>query len=186
MIDPYNVLQIPRTADLRTIKRAYRRLAKRYHPDRGGRAGGVERFLAIQSAYELLSDPEKRRRYDSGQLGYSASQSPHGTKRSGSNRRARHRSYRQAWDDSPYRGSPRYRTAQTSYRVKAEAVPQYSTTFEETVRFLIILVLTAAICSLIYCRWYYKTFLEAEYERARIEQVEQLNKLRESHERLIK
>ena len=60
--DPYRILGILRGADLEQIKAAHRRLAKRYHPD--GSKGDERRFLAIQEAYQLLSDPLRRRAWD--------------------------------------------------------------------------------------------------------------------------
>jgi molecular chaperone DnaJ len=63
--DHYDTLGIARDADARTIKSAYRKLALRYHPDRNnGDAEAEERFKAINEAYAVLSDPEKRARYD--------------------------------------------------------------------------------------------------------------------------
>src|SRR5262245_43868959 len=63
--DYYAILGVDRSADDKTIKSAYRRLARKYHPDvaKGKDAGG-EKFKEISEAYEVLSDPEKRRRYD--------------------------------------------------------------------------------------------------------------------------
>ena len=65
--DYYEVLGIPRTADQKAIKNAYRKLARKYHPDVNKDAGAEERFKEVAEAYGVLSDPEKRRRYD--QLG---------------------------------------------------------------------------------------------------------------------
>ncbi|MCS7297508.1 MAG: molecular chaperone DnaJ [Bacteroidia bacterium] len=63
--DYYAILGVGRDADLETIKRAYRRLALQYHPDRNpGNREAEERFKEISEAYEVLSDPEKRRQYD--------------------------------------------------------------------------------------------------------------------------
>ena len=63
--DPYDVLGVPRTASEADIKRAYRRLAKQYHPDRNkDNPDAVARFKEIQEAYDVLSDPEARARYD--------------------------------------------------------------------------------------------------------------------------
>ena len=56
MIDPYATLGLPSGASLDEVKRAYRALAKRYHPDSAGEAA-MTRFLAIQAAYEALTDP---------------------------------------------------------------------------------------------------------------------------------
>jgi DnaJ-class molecular chaperone len=61
--DYYSILGVGRDATPAAIKRAYRRLAKRYHPD-VGRGSSVEEFEALQAAYETLTDAERRRRYD--------------------------------------------------------------------------------------------------------------------------
>lgn len=61
--DLYEGLQLSPNADLETIERVYRILAKRYHPD-NLETGDVERFGEISSAYSVLSDPEKRAEYD--------------------------------------------------------------------------------------------------------------------------
>jgi molecular chaperone DnaJ len=62
--NPYNILGISPTATGDEIKKAYRALAMRHHPDRNDDPGSVRRFNAIQSAYELLSDPRKRAEYN--------------------------------------------------------------------------------------------------------------------------
>ncbi|PYO47954.1 MAG: molecular chaperone DnaJ, partial [Candidatus Rokuibacteriota bacterium] len=60
--DYYRILGVDRGADDKTIKSAYRKLARKYHPDVN--KGQDARFKEIAEAYEVLSDPEKRRRYD--------------------------------------------------------------------------------------------------------------------------
>ncbi|MBI1736659.1 MAG: DnaJ domain-containing protein [Candidatus Rokubacteria bacterium] len=60
--DYYKILGVDRTADEKTIKSAYRKLARKYHPDVA--KGKEDRFKEVTEAYEVLSDPEKRRRYD--------------------------------------------------------------------------------------------------------------------------
>lgn len=60
MENPYHILGISPTAKNDEIKKAYRSLAMRHHPDRSTHPGTEGRFNAIQSAYELLSDPKKR------------------------------------------------------------------------------------------------------------------------------
>src|SRR5438128_12436290 len=63
--DYYRILGVDRKADDKTIKSAYRRLARKHHPDGAKTKDATERFKEISEAYEVLSDPEKRRRYDS-------------------------------------------------------------------------------------------------------------------------
>ena len=62
--DFYEALGVPRNADQSEIQRAYRRLARQYHPDVNKDAGAEERFKEISEAYDVLSDPEQRKRYD--------------------------------------------------------------------------------------------------------------------------
>lgn len=62
--DYYQTLGISRDASKDDIKRAYRRLARQYHPDVNKEAGAEERFKEINRAYEVLSEPETRARYD--------------------------------------------------------------------------------------------------------------------------
>lgn len=69
--DYYDVLGINRSADEKTIKKAYRKLAKKYHPDtNAGNAEAEERFKEVTEAYNILSDPEKKKLYD--QWGHAA------------------------------------------------------------------------------------------------------------------
>jgi DnaJ-class molecular chaperone len=62
--DYYRILGVDRNADEKAIKSAYRRLARKYHPDVAKGKDGAERFKEVTEAYEVLSDPAKRRRYD--------------------------------------------------------------------------------------------------------------------------
>ena len=64
MADYYDLLGVGRDADADTLKRAYRRLARQYHPDVNKEAGAEDRFKEIGRAYEVLSDPQTRARYD--------------------------------------------------------------------------------------------------------------------------
>ena len=68
-MDLYETLGVSRDADAAAIKRAYRKLAKTNHPDLNpGNKAAEERFKTISSAYDLLSDPAKRARYDAGEI----------------------------------------------------------------------------------------------------------------------
>lgn len=62
--DYYKILGVSRDASKEEIKRAYRRLALKYHPDRNKSPDAEERFKEISEAYAVLSDDEKRRQYD--------------------------------------------------------------------------------------------------------------------------
>lgn len=63
--DYYEILGVPRDASAEQIKRAFRKLALKWHPDRNkNNPAAEERFKAINEAYEVLSDPEKRAKYD--------------------------------------------------------------------------------------------------------------------------
>lgn len=62
--DYYDVLGVPRHGTPEAIKKAFRQLAMKYHPDRNRSADASERFKAINEAYEVLSDPERRAIYD--------------------------------------------------------------------------------------------------------------------------
>jgi len=64
MADYYDLLGVTRDADSDTLKRAYRRMARQYHPDINKDPGAEERFKEIGRAYEVLGDPQKRARYD--------------------------------------------------------------------------------------------------------------------------
>jgi molecular chaperone DnaJ len=64
--DLYDLLGVPRDADADTIKKAYRKLARRYHPDVNPDPASQERFKEVSRAYEVLSDPQKRAAYDRG------------------------------------------------------------------------------------------------------------------------
>ena len=63
--DYFKVLGVERGADADTIKKAFRKLARQYHPDvNPGDKGAEAKFKEVSEAYEVLSDPDKRRRYE--------------------------------------------------------------------------------------------------------------------------
>ena len=69
MRDPYEILGLRKDADDAAIKSAYRKLAKRHHPDlHPGDKKAAERFQELNNANDLLSDPEKRARFDRGEI----------------------------------------------------------------------------------------------------------------------
>jgi len=81
MRDPYEVLGVARTATPEEIRKAYRQLAKKLHPDLNpGDSHAEERFKEVSAANDLLSDPDKRRRYDAGEIDASGAEKapPHG------------------------------------------------------------------------------------------------------------
>jgi DnaJ-class molecular chaperone len=68
-VDPYGVLEVKRDASQQEIQKAYRRLAKKLHPDLNpGNPEAEKRFKEVTAAYDLLSDPERRARFDRGEI----------------------------------------------------------------------------------------------------------------------
>ncbi len=68
MRDPYTVLGVPKGASGADIKKAYRRLAKQYHPDQSREAKAKDKFAEVGSAYEILGDEKKRGAFDRGEI----------------------------------------------------------------------------------------------------------------------
>jgi len=62
--DYYQILGVSRDADTSDIKKAYRKLARRYHPDVNKEANAEEKFKEVNEAYEVLKDSDKRQAYD--------------------------------------------------------------------------------------------------------------------------
>lgn len=94
MDDPYKVLGVKRDASQDEIRRAYRRLAKRYHPDLNpGKPEAEKRFKDVAAAYDLLSDPEKRARFDRGEIDASGAERPD---------RAYYRDFGEGWGGAKY------------------------------------------------------------------------------------
>ena len=62
--DYYEVLGVDKNADEKTIKKAYRKLARQYHPDVCDEPDAEDKFKEVSEAYAVLSDDEKRQRYD--------------------------------------------------------------------------------------------------------------------------
>lgn len=76
--DPYEVLGLSRDASAEAIQKAFRRLAKKHHPDLNpGQATAAETFKRLSAAYEILGDAEKRARFDRGEIDASGAERPH-------------------------------------------------------------------------------------------------------------
>jgi DnaJ-class molecular chaperone len=76
-IDPYEVLGVSKSASQDDIQQAYRKLAKKHHPDLNpGNKKAEEKFKDIGTAYDILGDPDKRARYDRGEIDASGAERP--------------------------------------------------------------------------------------------------------------
>jgi len=64
MADFYQILGVSRDANADTLKKAYRKLTRQYHPDVNKEPGAEDKFKEIGKSYEALADPETRARYD--------------------------------------------------------------------------------------------------------------------------
>ena len=69
MRDPYEVLGVAKGASQAEIKSAFRKLAKKFHPDQSKEPKAKERFAEINSAYEVVGDKDKRAQFDRGEIG---------------------------------------------------------------------------------------------------------------------
>lgn len=77
MSDPYITLGVPRTATEDEIRKAFRALTRKFHPDlHPGDAAAEEKFKQISIANDLLGDPEKRKRFDAGEIDASGTERP--------------------------------------------------------------------------------------------------------------
>src|ERR1700720_828966 len=75
--DPYQTLGVSKDASQEAIQKAYRRLAKKFHPDLNpGNKQAEDKFKDISAAYDLLGDPQKRARFDRGEIDASGAERP--------------------------------------------------------------------------------------------------------------
>lgn len=107
MDDPYKTLGVSRDASAEDIRKAYRKLAKQHHPDLNpGNAEAEAKFKAVSAANELLSDPEKRARFDRGEIDAQGQErAPHGAQGAGGSYRdyaegASGRHYSRRWQSA--------------------------------------------------------------------------------------
>ena len=68
MRDPYTVLGVAKSADIGEIKKAYRKLAKKFHPDQSKDPKAKDKFAEVSAAYEILGDEKKRAAFDRGEI----------------------------------------------------------------------------------------------------------------------
>ena len=68
MRDPYTVLGVTKSADMAEIKKAYRKLAKKFHPDQSKDPKAKDKFAEVSTAYEIVGDEKKRAAFDRGEI----------------------------------------------------------------------------------------------------------------------
>ncbi len=78
MSNLYDLLEVGKTASAADIKKAYHKIARKLHPDVNPDKQAAEKFKKVSSAYEILSDPEKRKRYDAGEIDDNGNPTPFG------------------------------------------------------------------------------------------------------------
>lgn len=78
MSNLYDLLEVAKTASAADIKKAYHKIARKLHPDVNPDKQAAEKFKKVSSAYEILSDPEKRKRYDAGEIDDNGNPTPFG------------------------------------------------------------------------------------------------------------
>ena len=94
MKDPYEILGVARTASAEELQKAYRKLAKKLHPDLNpGNAEAEEKFKEIAGAYDLVGDAEKRKRFDRGEIDAAGTERP---------RQSYYKDYASTDQDHPY------------------------------------------------------------------------------------
>src|ERR1700704_4611049 len=67
MRDPYLVLGVQKSADMAEIKKVFRKLAKKFHPDQSKDPKAKEKFAEVSAAYEIFADEKKRAAFDGGE-----------------------------------------------------------------------------------------------------------------------
>ncbi len=118
MEDPYDILGVARSASAADIQKAYRKLAKKLHPDLNpGDKTAEDKFKQVASAYDLLSDPEKRKKFDSGEIDASGAERP---------RQDYYRDYAAAQSDHPYANSSGFADFMDSDDALAELLQRHA------------------------------------------------------------
>ena len=113
--DFYKVLGVKRAAKPDEIKKAYRRLARKYHPDvNPGDKAAEERFKQMSEAFDVLSDPKKRKVYD--QVGFYSDQIDPAQAEAYARQHFRYQTIRQLVERTPARPAPTLRSADPTIR----------------------------------------------------------------------